>query len=353
MNPRKYSLALIHYNRSSHFSAENEVFISVVAPATGIIIGIGIDVVDKYLEKRKKRKGKGEKLNPTKTIPSTGNSFSRFRKTLDRVRPNLAIRSVATIYEKLVASQFLRIAASSSFKVIDGIIIIRSVMLSQQLLKYLLRNRENMFRITFNTLCWVVYSKELDIMVQIAFVVVTLISAKLWTTKNRLIQRVLRIWVCITFLNLSNYIYVVPNFSRPSDIGVFGLPKVEHPIQQFQASSDTITNSKISMLGKEESLIISSPLQNEMPKNISKDLEVEINKIISNSTLGEENIILPEKEGLQNRKTTKSKFTSKPRRRMNSLQELNKTSGNAKSLPIESDFEKVYNATKIKGDKVR
>ena len=351
MNPRKYSLALIHYNRSSHFSVENEVFISLVAPATGIIIGIGIDVVDKYLEKRKKRKGK--KLNSPKTIPVTVNSFSRFRKTLDRVTPKLVIRSVAIIYEKLVTSQSLRIAASSSFKVIDGIIIIRSVILSQHLLKYLLRTRENMFRITFNTLCWVVYSKERDKMVQIAFVVVTLISAKLWATKNRLIQRVLRIWVCITFLNLSNYIYVVPSLSRPSDIGVFGLPRVEHPIKQLNVSSETITNSKISMLGKEESLIISSPLQNEMPKDISKNLEVEINKIISNSTLGEENIILPQKEGLQNRKTTKSKLTSKPRRRMNSLQELNKTSGNATSLPIESDFEKVYNATKIKSDKVQ
>ena len=352
MNSKHYVSALIHYNKSSHFSAEADVLITVVAPATGIVLGMTIEAVGKYLIQKRREKLNSPGIIPV-TVNSNGNNSNLFRKTLYRVTPTLAVRSASIVYEKLVSSQSLRIAVLSSFKVIDVIIIVRSVILSKNLLKYLVRNRENVFKITVNTLCWIVYSKERDKMVQLAFVLVTVLSTKLWLTKNRTAQRLLRIWVCITFLNLCNYIYLIPSSSRPSDIGVFGLPRVEQLINQFHAFPETKPNSKISMLEKKEPLVLSSTLQNEMPKGTSINVELEINKIIKNSTLGEENSILSQKEGLQKGKTSRTNFTSKSKRRMNSLQELNQTTDLVPSLPIENDFEKVYNSTKLNAGKVQ
>ena len=348
MNSKNSVLTLIHYNRSSHLSAETEVLITVLAPATGIVLGITVEAVGKYLKRKRQ-----EKLNSPEiirvTVNSNANNSNLFRKTLYRITPTLAVRYTSFIYEKLVSSQSLRIATSSSLKVINVIIIVRSVILVKNLLKYFLRTREPMFRIAVNTLCWIVYDKDRDKTVQLAFLLVTLISAKLWSTKNLTAQRLLRIWVFITLLNLSNYIYVAPSFSRPSTIGVFGLPRVEQPMKQFHAFPETKTNSKISMLGKEETLVLSSTLQNEMPKSISKNIEVEIDRILKNSTLGEENSILSQKEGLQKGKTSRTNFTSKPKRRMNNLQKLNQTTDNVTSLPNQE----VYNSTKIKADKVQ
>ena len=350
----KYSstLALIHYNKSSHLSAENDVLITVIAPATGIIVGITIEAVGKYLKRKRQNKLNSPEITPV-TINSNGSNTSLFHKTLDRVTSSIAVRYATIVYVKLASSHVLRITASSCFKVIDIIIIVRFVLLSKNILKYFLRTRENMFRITINTLWWIVYSKERDVMTQLVFLVITLLSAKLWSTKNRTAQRLLRIWVCITLLNLSNYIYLVPSFSRPANIGVFGLPRMEQPMKQFNPFAETTVNSKISMIGKEEPLVLSSPIQNEMQKEISKNVELEISKIIQNSTLNEENSILSQTKGVQkeSRKTSKTNSTSK--RRVNSLQKLNQTAENPTSLPIENDLEKVSNSTKIKAEKVQ
>ena len=144
-----------------------------------------------------------------------------------------------------------------------------------------------------------------------------------------------------------------PSLLRPLDIGVFGLPIVEHPIKQLSSFTENTTNSKISMIGKEDPLVLPLPLQKEMPKGIANDVELELNKMIKNSTLGEENIVFEKKEELYKEKLNRSKSTSRPKRRMNSLQELKKIPDNVKSLPLENDFEKVYNATKIKAEKVQ
>jgi hypothetical protein len=352
MNSKTDSIALIHYTKASHLSAEDDVLITVLAPAAGIILGMTVEAVGKYLTRKRQEKLNSPRIIPV-TIHSNGNNSSLFRKTLYRVTPTLVVRYATIIYAKLASSQSLRIAASSSFKVIDLIIIVRFVILSKNILKYLLRTREDMFKITVNTLCWIVYSKERDKIVHLLFLLVTLLSAKLWSTKNRTAQKLLRIWVFITLLNLSNYIYVVPSLSRPSDIGVFGLPRMEQPMKQFNNFTETTRNSKISMVGKEEPLVLSSTFQNEMPKNISKNVELEINKIIKNSTLGEENSILTQKEKLQKGKTSRTNFTSKSKRRINSLQKLNQTTKNVSSVPIENDLTKVNNVTKIKAEKIQ
>jgi hypothetical protein len=343
-------VALIYYKRGQHLSTDAEVFITVIAPASGIILGVGIKVIHGYIKRRRRRK-----LDSPKTIPSTGNNSNLFRRTFHRIRTTSAGRLTVLAYEKIMSSQFLRIAASSSFKVIDGIIIVRSGILAKDLVNYSIRNRENLFKVAVKTLGWIVYSRERDRMVNAAFILVTLITAKLWSTQNRTIQRCLRIWVFITLLNLSNYIYVYPNLLdlRPSDIGVFGLPIVEHPIKQFNSLLENGTNSKVSMIGKEETLVLPSSLPNEIPKSISNDVKLETNKIIQNSTLGEENIVLSKNEGLQKGKTRETHFTSKPKRRMNSLDKLNKTDETVKSLPIENDFETLSNSTKIKAEKVQ
>ena len=74
MNSKHYVSALIHYNKSSHLSAENDVLITVLAPATGVVLGITIEALGKYLKRKKQ-----EKLNSPETIPvtadSNGNNF--------------------------------------------------------------------------------------------------------------------------------------------------------------------------------------------------------------------------------------------------------------------------------------
>jgi hypothetical protein len=348
MTTKNYVLALLHYNKASHLSAETDVFITVIAPGTGIVLGIIIDAVGKYLKKRKYEKLKSPEIIRV-TVNSNANNSNLLRKTFYRVTPTLVVRSASFIYEKLVSSQSLQIAVSSSFKVINLIIIVRSTILTKNIINYFLRTREPIFKIAVNTLCWIVYDKDRDKMVQLAFLLVTLISAKLWSTKNRTTQRLLRIWVFITLLNLSDYIYVAPSLSRPSAIGVFGLPRVEQPMKQLHAFPETTAKSKISMLGKEETIVLSSTLQNETPNRISKNVEAEIDRIIKNSTLGEENIILSQKKGLQKGKISRTNFTSKPKRRVNNLQTLNQTTENVTSLPSEE----VYNSTTVKTDKVQ
>jgi len=212
MTTKNYVLALLHYNKASHLSAETDVFITVIAPGTGIVLGIIIDAVGKYLKKRKYEKLKSPEIIRV-TVNSNANNSNLLRKTFYRITPTLVVRSASFIYEKLVSSQSLQIAASSSFKVINLIIIVRSTILTKNIINYFLRTREPIFKIAVNTLCWIVYDKDRDKMVQLAFLLVTLISAKLWSTKNRTTQRLLRIWVFITLLNLSDYIYVAPSLS--------------------------------------------------------------------------------------------------------------------------------------------
>jgi len=120
-------------------------------------------------------------------------------------------------------------------------------------------------------------------------------------------------------------------------------------MKQLHAFPETTAKSKISMLGKEETIVLSSTLQNETPNRISKNVEAEIDRIIKNSTLGEENIILSQKKGLQKGKISRTNFTSKPKRRVNNLQKLNQTTENVTSLPSEE----VYNSTTVKTDKVQ
>lgn len=353
MNNSRYATALLYYERGKYLSSDSEVFLTVVAPATGILLGATFTAFYSYMKRKRKPNLDSPEIIPV-TVNSNGNNYSLFRRTLRRVNTTLAGRSIGFAYKKVVTSQFLRIAVSSSFKVIDGIIIVRSVILVKNVFNHYVGTRENLFKVGINTLGWILYSRERELVVNVGFIIITLIIAKLWNEQNLLIQKALRTWVLISFFNLSNYIYINTDVLdyRPSDIGLFGLPKVEHLIKPVNPFIENVKNSKVSMLEKEETLGLSSPIRNEMSKGISDDVELELNKIIQNSTLGEEKIVLSKTEGLQKGKTREVNFNSKSKRRVNSLQKLNETNKDMESLNIENELGKLSNSTKVKAEKV-
>jgi hypothetical protein len=359
---------VLFHRKYNTIVVDDEVYLTIIAPAAGIVIGATAQAIINYRKKRKSIKTGSNTINPP-----TSNRRSPILRVLRPITSNLVARKIVSLYGEAAAIPSLNIAVSSSFKVIDGIIYVRSAILAKDIIKYYIKRRENLLKIALNTIAWIVYCPERDRIVSLGFLAITLVTAKLWSISPKS-RRFLKIWVCITLLNLSGNIGVRDYLirQRPANIGVFGLPPVERLVEKSNLFAENGTNSKLSMIRKEEDFVLSSSHQNEVPKdrsiNIelennqtidtilkdrSKDVELEINQTIQNSTISIDNSVLPKKEGLQKEKTRKSHFTSKRKYRTNNLQNLKKTSDNVTSWNREEDIKTFSNPTKIKAEKVR
>lgn len=373
MSSNRYVSALIYYKPGSHFSTDNEVFITLVSPMVGILIGITIEVGGPLIVCYIRKKRGKYALNSPKIIPvvtnSNGDNLNMLRRILNRVTTNKIIRLILIVYNHLAVSPVLRTVAITASQLIRFIIISRFGLLIKAacIYAYKKRRQENLFKVVVNTLCWLMASKNRDTRVNLiaAFVITT--TSSLWLTGIPIIRNGLLIFTSVTFLNLCNFIYVEQSFLqyRPSDMGVFGLPNVEHLINKPLSSfSEHRPNSKISMIGKEETNVISSPLQNEMPKSIDENFESKMNTIIKDSTLDENPTILPRKVALQKGRISRPHSTSKPKRRVNNLQNLNKADFPDRLKSIENDrkvreklykenLEKFPDLLKIKEEKIK
>lgn len=376
MSSNRYVSALIYYKPGSHFSTDNEVFITLVSPMVGILIGITIEVGGPLIVCYIRKKRGKHKLNSPKIIPVTisnnGDNLNMLRRILNRVTTSKIIRPILIVYNHLAVSPVLRTVGITASQLIQFIIIGRFGVVLKDTFIYAYKNRmrENYLKVAVNTLAWLMASKDRDTRVNFIAAFVMTTTSSLWLTGIPIIRNSLLTFTCITFLNLCSFIYVEESFEsflryRASDMGVFGLPKVEHLINKPLSSfSENRPNSKISMTGKEETSVISSPLQNEMPKSIYKDFESEMNEIIKDSTLDKKTTILPRKVGLQKGKISRTHSTSKPKRRVNNLQNLNKADFPDRLKSIENgrkvreklykeNLEKFPDLLKIKEEKIK
>lgn len=335
---------VLYHRGFKNIIVDNEVLLTVIAPAMGAAIGSTVTIVNIYRQKRRKKK------TDTVNHPNCNGKPGIFYP----LTTTLVGRQILLVYGKVTSIYYLNILVSSCYKIINGIIIVRSVILVKDLLKYYLSTRENLVEVAINSLAWTIYSPKRDKIVSLAFTTIVFATARLWYVSSHY-RKVSRIWIFITFLNLAGAIRVHDDVikQRPSDMGIFGLPPIERLIQQSNSFAENASNSRINMLEKEDKVVLSSTLQNEMPDDISKNGELEINKIIQNSILGEETILLPKKEGLQKGETSRTNVTSKPKQKTNSLQELNKTSDNVTPFNVEENRETLSNSTKIKAEKVQ
>jgi hypothetical protein len=343
-------LTALYFRDGLTLVASNRDYITVIAPAVGMIIGSSIEITRRYRIKRRKTKG----LNPTKTININGNSYTY--TLFARAKSSLVARKILFLYNKMASISILRSAGSSWYILVESIVIVRSVSLIVRIVKYHLRTRENVFKIIINTLMWIAYSTKRARIVNLGFISVVLLTTKLWCASSKF-RTFIRIWTCVTFLNLSVTVGLAENLiqQRPSNIGAFGLPIIERPIQQLNSLTENVTNTRISMSEseKEDKLILSMPLQDAIPKGLANDIELETNQIIQNSILGEENSLLPKQEGLQKGETRRTNSTSRPKNRTNSLQNLTNTPDNVPSLTAENELENFSNTTQIKAEKVQ
>jgi hypothetical protein len=339
-------LSALYFRNAFVLVVNDQDYVTVLAPIVGVILGSSIEAGRRYRIKRRKIK----ELDPSNTINIKGNNYTY--RWLSRLKTSLLAKKILFTYGKIASVSIVRSTFLSFYIVVEGILLVRSVLLVVGIVKYYLRTRENLFRITVNTLMWIAYSTKRARIVNLGFISVVLLTAKLWTVSPKF-RTFIRIWTCVTFLNLSVNVGVDSTLigQRPSDIGAFGLPIIERPIQQLNPFTENVTNPRISISKKEDTLVLSMPLQNAIPKGVANDIELE--KIIQNSTLGEENSLLQKREGLQKGETRKSNSTSQPKQRTNSLQKLNNTPDNVTSITIENELENFSNATKIKVEKVQ
>lgn len=375
----------------------DRVYLSVVAVGVGVVLGSSSMAIEYYKKRRKI-------LNAPNTV--TIKNSPRYRRFIRRIinqlghriviqlNKNVSGREILTLYRHLADDlriiEALRILGGTCVVLIKTVIICRSIIMVIGAVSFYLRTRDNLFIAALNTLRLFAYSTTRSVKVTCGFIAIVVLTAKTWCTVPEM-RPVFTVWVFITMLNLSGQITFSSDIERNFPIGAFGVPQIERTIPQlnYNPLSENLPNSKISIIKKEDKLDLSLPLQKESSKVLvnntelepnkifqnstkeaeletAKTLELEIAKIIQNSTLGEEEIIVPNivPKKQESQKTKISRFKSekysklKARKRTNNLQNLKNTNTCDINSPLTlesevEDFSIVSNEKKIQEGKVK
>jgi hypothetical protein len=371
----------------------NDIYLCVVGVSAGVIVGSSFVAIGRYIERRRILR------SPDAVIIKNSPRYRRFiRRIINQLGHRIILQlnksvtgqDILTLYRHLAGDpgliEALRILGKTCKLLIKAIIIGRSIVMLIGAGSFYLRTRDNLFIVAVNTLKLFAYSKSRSVMVNCAFVAIVTLTATIWCAVPE-IRAILKVWVCITILNLSGQITFASDIVKTLPIGAFGVPRIERPIPQlnYNPFNENVPNSKISIGKKEDQLDLSLPLQKESIKSIvnntelepskitrnltkereleletAKNLELETAKIIQNSTLGEETILVPKQQ--ESQKTKISRFKSekysqlKPRKRTNNLQNLKNTSDINSPLTLENEveeFSNISNVEKIKEGKVK
>lgn len=348
----------------------NDVYLSVVGVGVGVVLGSSCMAIYDYRERRRILR------SPDIVIIKNDPKHRLFiRRVINQLGHRIVIqlnksvsgREILTLYRHLAADlriiEALKILGETCGKLIKIIIIGRSIIMVIGAVSFYLRTRDNLFIVAWNSLKLLSYSESRSVMLTSKFVTIVLLTARIWclVPETRVI---LKVWVLITILNLSGQVTFHNAIRRNVPVGTFGLPRIKRPIPQlnYNPFNENVSNSKIKILKKEDQLDLSLPLhlQKESPKPRVNNTELEPSKILQNSTLSEENIIVPKKQESQQQKISRSKSEKysklKPKKRINNLQNLKDTCDINSPLTLESeveDFSNVYNEKKIKEEKVK
>jgi hypothetical protein len=356
----------------------DEAYVRIGAPMTGAIISAGIVIGKKYLRRRNRFNNRifNDKINidirsPTYVPLNKPNISFGARKILFLRKKILSIlastdgvfvfmNEAVFFIERLTLSSFLVYSLVETFSIATkGVIVLRFIVILQDSIKYSFKNKLNLLKIAANSLWWIVYNKNRTLTVQLAFIGVSLLTTVILNKVPKL-RTALLICILIPYFNLCSQLEVVDiNIALKAHTrGTFGLPLIERTIPHLKPTAEHFENPKIKMSLqdkiKEDEFVLSLPIQTELTKSISKDINIETSKIIKSSILGEEETVVIKREGVQKGKASKTNSTSKlKRRRMNTLPNLNKTDDNITSLTTENELKNLPNSSKIKEEKVK
>lgn len=357
-------------------STEN--YLTIYAPVTGVILAAGLYAREKYLMRRYRFNNRifNDKINmdlrsPTYVPLNKPNISFAARKILLLRQKLLSIlastdgvfvfmNGAVCFIERLTLRWFLVYSVFSTFYIATkAVIVLRFIVILRDIIKYSFKNKINILKIAAKSLWWIVYNKDRTLTVQLAFIGVTFLTTVILRKVPKL-RPALLIFILLPWLNLCSELQVIDiNLALKAHTrGTFGLPLVERTIPRLKPTAEHFENPKIKMSiqdkVKEDEFVLSLPIQTEMTKSISKDINIETSKIIKSSILGEEETVVIKREGLQKGKARKTNSTSKlKRRRMNTLRNLNKTNDNITSLTTENELKNLPNSSKIKEEKVK
>jgi hypothetical protein len=351
---------LWHLRRRLLLLTDNE-FIFVAAPVTGALL---VCIIGPVLEKS----GQGEKIRTFtsnvkhklinsvkhKVINSKGfekickfkSSFKLKNKYVPKITSQF--KTIKHVTERVFPPFLFVNIWKGVWIVIGAVAITRVTALSSRTIKASMRNRIKLIDFITTCLYWNFIGAGRKLSVNVAFALMTLLTSLIWIYWQE---------YCIYFgiiltINVCNTAQSTHVFSpRPLNIGLFGLPVIEHVIPNVNATNQQFIESSINISRKEDEVVRVLPPQNELPKTISKDIEqnelpkasskdVEMNEIMKSSRLGEEEspVIQTKPKGLQRGKSHRTSSQVKLKPRTSSLQKLEQKPSIA---DFKSNFEEV------------
>ena len=338
----------------THFVVLDDEFITIVAPTTGIVIALVLQGIT-----RLKRFKKFNRFKKVKSILQKLDLLDQniSQRLLRNNRIKFICGTTQFLYHQLYNPNFFTVGLGSFYSVTQGLIVYRYVLFLIDIVRYYCQTRMHVlsiFKITFRTLFWIVYFKKRTLSVALAFYLVASLSGIVWyKCKSPRVRKFILVCTMVRCLNLCSVIEVL---NAPTiRTAAFGLPIVEWPIQrdQFVPTAQLILEPTESRLERQMKLKHSFPTEKELLKASQTNLELEMDKVMNSSVLGEEQIPVTKKEGLQRGKARKTNATSKTKHQVNSLQKLNSKMDNTTSISFENELNQSAPSTQIKENKVK
>lgn len=381
-----------------------EEYLTVLAPATGVVLAISVKAICKYQQHQKRFNNKIFKFNkPIKTPiynPIRGivlkTSYVHGKIILICSKLN---RIILLILYKLPVD--LEMWTKGIWVVTELVIVSRAIRILFDVSKYLLKNKTNVLKTAVNTLIWIVNDETRTLIYKLVFIGVSLSTALMWTYVPML-RRILRVWTTITMFNLCSNIVVTDGRQLWLEHGpqatAFGLrlppiERLERPIRELKTNAEQLKSLTITLPGNETELILSSPSRNEMRSTLSKEARIRLKEdttiVLHEKTLigtkeetpivtkeetpivindeativtndeativrNEEAMIVPKEELRKTNSTSKIKQTMQ-KSRTNNLQKLNEKFNppGDNITPRDNDDNLETNYTKVREGKVR
>ena len=301
---------VLHYLRDrSILCLSNVEYITVLAPATGVVLAISIKAIHKYRRHRNRFNNKIFKFNKPIETPV----YNPIRDGLTR----LAILKISYVHGKIIltCSKLNRIIfvmlqkspielefwTEGIWKATDVVIVCRAGRILFDTGKYLLKNETKVLKTAINTLIWIVNDKAKALVYKLVFLGVSLSTAIIWTYVPRL-RRILRVWTTITIFNLCSNIVVtngremwLEHGPQATAFGLNRLPieRIEHPISELKTNPEELQSPRVILPGNQTELRFSSPIRKKMKSTTFNDVKRKHSEVTQNSILSEEARIVP------------------------------------------------------------
>lgn len=292
------------------FVITTDKYITVLAPAVGILLALTIEASLKHIKHQKRFNNQIFKLGkPIETI-----TYNPIRDKIKRV----TIAKVSYFYKKILVvcdkvndrlifwqwpiPFWLNVSIAGIWKVTEGAAVARAARILYDTALYLFWYKTNVLRTVSSTLIWSILADRRALIYKLAFLGVSLSVAIIWTNIPNA-RKILRVVVSISMFNLFSNLRIVEGTELWLEYGpqitTFGLPQlpiIERPIQEFKPNIEQLETHKVILPGNETELIFSSPRRNEIRENISTDVNTETSDTSKNSILDEEEKLVVKKE---------------------------------------------------------